>query len=118
MQSNQFGLLQILSLDELLEVFQLSPIEKSRLIIGGYADYVSHHLILFRGDGTNVIAPFDMFKPSGTHKPNFHDYEFMDFGNTVRLGSYLASTRSILFDLDEEYKEYVQSLKIDKLSIN
>lgn len=117
-QNKRFGLLKILPPDELGEIFNLPADDKNKLIISVYADYISKHFILFRGDGTSLIAPFEMFRPSKVNTPNFEDYEVVDFGNALRLGSYVASTRSILYDLDPEYRKYCDSIKNKNLNIN
>ena len=40
-----------------------------------------------------------------------YELEIIDYGHTVKLGGYEASTRSILVDLDPEYKEYCRSIR-------
>jgi hypothetical protein len=107
----RLGELSILKVEELKEVLALPAVDKRRLITAGYADFSLQQLVLFRGDGTSVIAPFGMFEPSGTTAPDFNELEIIDYGHTVRLGSYEASTRSILTDLDPEYKEYIRSIR-------
>jgi hypothetical protein len=107
----QLGTLSILKIEELQEVLALPTADKRRLITAGYADFSLRQLVLFRGDGTSVIAPFGMFEPSGTTAPDFNELEFIDYGHTVKLGDYEASTRSILIDLDPEYKEYCRSIR-------
>jgi hypothetical protein len=107
---------KILPPDALREIFELPVFEKHRLIVGGYPDFDSQQLVLFRGDGSNVIAPFSMFQPRAGCSPNFEDFEIIDFGNTIKLGEYEASVQAILIDLDPEYKVYAESNNI--LDIN
>ena len=107
------GTLSVLPSDELLEIQKLTAEEKRRLFQAGYADFTLQQLILFRGDGTSVIAPFAMFEPTPNETPDFHDLEIIDYGGAVRLGGYEASTRSILIELDPEYKKYCDSIKRD-----
>ena len=107
----RLGELRILKIEELKEVLALPATDKRRLITAGYVDFSLQQLVLFRGDGTSVIAPFGMFEPSGTSSPNFNELEIIDYGHTVKLGEYEASTRSILIELDPEYKEYCRSIR-------
>jgi hypothetical protein len=107
------GTLSVLPSDQLLELQQLTADEKRRYIQAGYADFTLQQLVLFRADGTSVIAPFAMFEPTPNETPDFHDLEIIDYGQAVRLGSYEASARSILIDLDPEYKKYCDSIRRD-----
>jgi hypothetical protein len=109
--NREIGPLSILDYEGLLEIQRISGEEKRRYIQAGYADFTFQHLVLFRGDGTSVIAPFSMFEPTPNETPDFHDLEIIDYGQTVRLGKYEASTRSILIDLDPEYKKYCDSIR-------
>lgn len=110
------GSLAVLPPKEMDEILSLPSAEKRRLIVGGYADYTLQHLILFRGDGTSVVAPFSMFEPTPQTSPNFEELDIIDYGNTVKLGEYEASTRSILIDLDPEYKTYCESIRIKNIN--
>lgn len=112
----QIGLLKVLDTKELAEVLALPATDKRRLITAGYADFTLQHLVLFRGDGTSVIAPFKMFVPNLKTSPDFEALDIIDFGHTVKLGEYEASTRSILIDLDPEYKDYCGSIRIKAIN--
>lgn len=90
---------RILKNKELEELKILSWAAKRYLVVAGYPDFLRQQLVLFRADGRSVIAPFDMFKPSGTSNPNFYELELIDYGNTIKLGEYEASAASILEDL-------------------
>jgi hypothetical protein len=58
-----------------------------------------------------------MFEKSNAKvEPNFQELDIVDHGQAVKLGEYEASTRSILIDLDPEYKAYVNSIR--NLNIN
>jgi len=108
---SDIGTLKVLSSLELNLIQNLPAVEKRRFLIAGYPDFRLQQLVLFRGDGTSVIAAFTMFEPSGNETPDFHDLEIIDYGGAIRLGKYEASTRSILYDLDPEYKEYCESIR-------
>ncbi len=107
------GPLSVLDYEGFLEIQRMSANEKRRYFQAGYADFTLQQLVLFRGDGTSVIAPFAMFKPTPNETPDFHDLEIIDYGQAVRLGGYEASTRSILIELDPEYKKYCDSILIN-----
>lgn len=67
-----------------------------KMFVGGEVDFSRRMLILLRGDGRWVEAPFSSFKPSGTSEPNFSDFEIIDHGLTIRLGTYESSSEAIL----------------------
>lgn len=98
------GCLETLPQEELTELEAL-PFERQRTLIrAGYVDFVSRHVILFRGDRTCVVAPFDLFNTGGTLKPDFDKIGFTDYGNTVKFGEFEASSDFILYELDPIYK--------------
>lgn len=112
----EISVFKVLPPDQLKQIFKLALADKHRLIVGGYADFDLQQLILFRGDGSNVIAPFSMFEPNAICSPDFTDLDIIDYGQTVRLGKYEASSQSILKELDPEYQEYIESN--NRLDIN
>lgn len=112
----QIGLLKTLSRDELTEIFALPSVEKRRLITAGYADFTLQQLVLFRGDGTSVVAPFSMFEPTPKTSPDFEELDIIDYGHTVKLGPYEAATSSILYELDPDYKEYYEANRIKDIN--
>lgn len=77
-----------------LKIFSLTA--KRYLVIAGYSDFPRRQLVLFRADGRSVIAPFDMFKSSGTSDPNFYELEIIDYGNTIKLGKYEADAGAVM----------------------
>lgn len=101
---NNLGPFITLNPEEMMEVISLDISEKIRLIIGGYADFNNNCLVLIRGDGFKFIAPFNIFTPNSQYSPDFNDLSFIDYGNTVKLGGYEASTDAILYELDPTYK--------------
>jgi|ERR1700722_12286436 len=94
------GALKKLTPLELKEINLLLIKEKSKYIVSGYAVFMSKHLVLFRGDGSCVVAPFDMFPPNTICSPNFDDLQIIDFGKSIKLGQYEVSSKSILEKLD------------------
>ena len=99
------GWLKVLQPSELQYVQALPSLEKHNLIVAGYADYGLQQLILFRGDGTSLVAAFSMFEANSVSSPDFRQLEIIDFGTAISLGPYEASTRTILVELDPIYKE-------------
>jgi hypothetical protein len=90
--------------EALVEVMAL-PAESARdLVIGGWSNLENELLILVRGDLRTVVAPFSMFARTPRARPAFRKLAIEDHGHTVRLGSYEASTDSILHDLDPDYR--------------
>ena len=90
--------------DTLLEVLR-SPEEVARdLLIGGWANAENELLILVRGNLQTLVVPFRMFEATQHARPDFRKLAFDDHGHTVRLGKYEASSDSILYDLDADYR--------------
>ena len=89
---------------DLLEVLSTSDAPPQDLIIGGWANIDRELLVLVRGDLRTVLAPFSMFEETTHARPNFRKLVFEDHGHTVRLGNFEASSDSILYDLDPDYR--------------
>jgi hypothetical protein len=83
----------------------LNAPERNDLFIAGAVDLVDRVLILYRGNLDRLIVPFAWFT-SGKRlaEPDFEDFEPIDYGNTIRLGSYEAGTDAILYEFDPEYR--------------
>ena len=90
--------------EALLEVMTLPAESAGDLVIGGWSSLENELLILVRGDLRTVVAPFSMFARTPRARPDFRQLAIEDHGHTVRLGSYEASTDSILHDLDPDYR--------------
>ncbi len=81
--------------------------------IGGAADAKGKTLALVRGNLATLVVPFTFFKASGDGtKPDFSKLSFIDYGLTVALGEYEASTDGILYEFDPAYR---QKLKKERL---
>jgi hypothetical protein len=113
MSERNIGPLKVLPPEQLKVINGAEEVEKRKLFVAGYADFDLKQLILFRGNGTSVIAPFSIFKPSGTGlAPDFTNLEIIDWGQTVKLGEYEASTTGILYDLDPAFKAEANGNKL------
>ncbi|HEU0299916.1 MAG TPA: helix-turn-helix transcriptional regulator [Longimicrobium sp.] len=87
-----------------LAVAMGSP-ERGDLIISGTVDSVDRVLVLYRGNLDRLIVPFAWFTSrTSLTEPDFDDFAPIDYGNTIRLGSYEASTDAILYEFDPEYR--------------
>lgn len=96
---------KLLPVDELLDVLSAPSGEAAGLFIAGVADRESQTLALTRGNLKTITVPFSMFKPSGTEvRPDFARLRLTDYGHTVRLGEYEASSDAILYEADPEYR--------------
>ena len=104
--------LKCLPSNEMIEVLASPNEEKKNLFVSGYVDFTLKQVVLFRGYGVGVSVPFDMFVPDAKYSPDFEQFELIDYGQTVKLGEYEASTRSILYKLDPEYKAFCDSIII------
>lgn len=93
--------------EEIKEIEALPFAMQRMFAIAGAVNYNDKHITLFRGDGTTVIAPFDLFVPNPTATPDFNDFEIIDYGTAVRLGNYEMAFNSILHFINPELaKEY------------
>lgn len=100
---------KLLPVDELLDVLSAPTREAASLFIAGVADMESQTLALTRGNLKTITVPFSMFKPSGTGvQPDFTQLSLTDYGHTVRLGDYEASSDAILYEADPEYRSKVK----------
>lgn len=99
--------------DELFEV--LGSPRRDELLIGGFVDEASRTMTLWRGNLDRVTVPFSDFRKSGKGTaPNFSKFAVTDSGQTVRLGDYEASTESILYEHDPDYRKQVKARLIDQ----
>jgi hypothetical protein len=96
---------KFLPMDELLDVLSAPHAEAAGLFIAGVADIESQTLALTRGNLKTVTIPFSMFQSSATGiEPDFSLLTLDDYGHTVRLGEYEASSDAILYEVDTEYR--------------
>lgn len=84
-----------LSKEELAEV--LAAENAADLVIGGIVDPKAKVLTLVRGDLSLplLVIPFTSFKPAAGLRPNFKDFEIIDYGQAVRFGKYEATVASL-----------------------
>lgn len=104
-----------LPLEELVEV--MSAKNRADLMIGGVVDLSSKIILFFRGDFSSILVPFSAFQKSGDGTtPDFSKFSITDYGQTIRLGKYEASTESILYEFDADFRRrYKKNLiKIEK----
>jgi hypothetical protein len=91
--------MQVLGLDDLFEV--LGSAHRANLFVGGAVVPAAKSLVLIRGDLTSLVVPFSWFvaRPNGP-KPDFTDFEVIDSGQTIKLGSHEAAVDAVLYELD------------------
>jgi len=81
---------------------------KADLVIGGLVDHVSQHLSLWRGSLEFLPVPFTAFAPSGNGvSPDFEQFRVTDYGQTIQLGPYEATTESLLYEFDPDYRRRI-----------
>jgi DNA-binding XRE family transcriptional regulator len=92
-----------LPFEELAEV--LSADNRDELFIGGFVDRKTDTLIPYRGNFDRPSVPLSIFKTRGEGpKPNPSALTLTDYGQTVRLGDYEASSEVILYETDTEFR--------------
>jgi len=97
---------QWLSKDEFAAVLFDASIDPSEFFIAGASDPRSETLSFVRGDCQRLVVPYSFFETSGDGtKPDFSKIRITDFGRTVELGPYEASTDAILYEMDHEYRK-------------
>jgi len=102
--------LKFLPKDELIEVVGSS--KRDELFVGGVVDEVEEVVLLLRGNLRVVEAPFRMFQPSGTTKPDFSKFAVVDYGTAVAFGEYTATADSILYELDSTHRKKVKERRL------
>lgn len=108
---SDLGMLKVLPPLELETILSLPDSQKGRYFVAAYADFDNKQVVLCRGDGTNIMVSFVLFEPNATAIPDFTDISIGDYGQTVRLGSYEASARSILLAVDWQFRAECESNK-------
>lgn len=89
--------------DQFLEI-KYAPDAADRFI-GGHVNRDEKRVKFIRGNLKSIKVPFDWFTPAGDGvHPDFDDLKVDDYGETVALGEYEVSTRSILRDFDPAYE--------------
>jgi DNA-binding Xre family transcriptional regulator len=104
----------LLQLNELREV--LGSERRTDLFIAGVVERAAEVVVLYRGNLSPVVVPFAWFGRRGLPpKPNFSDFELVDYGQGVRFGKYEAATDAILYEYDADYRRRAKErqLKLD-----
>ena len=92
-----------LPMEDLLEV--LNTAEPKDFIVGGMVDQFANSLTLYRGDFSRLTVPLSIFEPTGAGTEIVpSDFEVIDCGNAIRLGTYEAATDAIFYESDPEYR--------------
>jgi DNA-binding Xre family transcriptional regulator len=79
---------------------------RADLLIGGDVDSDDQVVLLYRGDLTPLLVPFSAFPKSGNGiEPDFSQFSIEDYGQTIRFGEYEASTESILYEFDPDFRK-------------
>jgi hypothetical protein len=95
------GCLETLSPEDLDDIGDVST--KDNIILSGYVDFVSKHLILFRGgDRKCYVVPFEWFEPSANCSPNFEQFSIIDCGTAIKLGEYEAGVNNIFKEFSDD----------------
>lgn len=95
-----------LPLDDLLEV--LDRTDAANRFVGGVVDMQGETVTLVRGNVEQITVPFSYFKKSGTGiDPDFGKLSIDDYGLTVSLGEYEASSDGILYEFDRVYRKRI-----------
>ena len=105
----------LLKTAELIEV--LASPRRANLFLGGAVVPAAKTVLLLRGNLEPVSVPFSLFKPRPTGpKPDFSDFEVIEWGQTVRLGKYEAAGDAILYEIDPEFRrqEKKRRISVDK----
>jgi hypothetical protein len=105
--------IRLLDKEELAEV--LASEAAVDLFIGGTVDADGEAIVLFRGNLERLVVPFRWFRRHARSiQPNFNDFQVVDYGNTVRLGTYEAAADAILYDLDANARRRMKKRELEK----
>ncbi len=107
MENEYIGELFFLPDEELEAARNSSPNTQRHLFIAGFVDFSLREVVLYRVDESEIVAPFALFRSNKKGPmPEFDKFSIIDHGQTIKLGDYEASSSSILYDLDAEYKKF------------
>lgn len=87
---------------QLTEILHLD--EPGERFICGMVDRAARNLLAYRGDFQPVIVPLSSFDQRAVVKPDFDDFEVIDWGNAIRFGEYEAATDAVLYENDPDYR--------------
>ncbi len=106
---------RFLDVPDLAEIFSAST--PRDFFIGSAVDTNARGITLVRGDFSQTTLPFDFFTnfPS-VERPTFDDVEVIDCGQTLRLGRHEASTESILYEIDPDFRHRSNASRRDNNS--
>ena len=94
----------VLSEPELAET--LSADNRGELAIAGYVISDSRIVVIWRGDFTSLVVPFDAFKGSNSQvEPDFSRFAIIDYGQTLQFGDYQAAMDALLYEYDPAYRK-------------
>lgn len=99
---------RLLARDELDEVLRAENAQD--LFVGARWISEADSVLLYRGDLSALRAPSKMFRTRpGGPTPDFAKAAVVDYGQTLRLGTYEASTDAILYELDPNARKRAKS---------
>jgi hypothetical protein len=75
------------------------------LFLGGIVDEETGTLALVRGNLDTLTIPLSLFQPTGAAKPDFGKFDLDDFGQSIKFGGYEASSDSVLYETDPDYRK-------------
>jgi hypothetical protein len=104
---------RLLPIPELIEV--LGSDHRSDLFIGGVVMPTRSEILLYRGNLEPITVPLSWFgtRP-GSADPDISRFEVADYGQTIRLGDYEASTDAILYEFDEDYRRRAKKRRAEE----
>ena len=104
---------RLLPSDELVEA--LGADNRADLFIGGEVIGARSEVLLYRGNLEPLTVPLQWFgsRPNSP-EPDPAAFAVTDYGQTVRLGSYEASTDAILYEFDEDYRARAKKRMVEQ----
>jgi len=89
--------------------------DRQDLLIGGAVDLEAKTVMVFRGNLEALSVPFSWFtSPPGGPLPDFHDFEVIDGGQTIRLGKYEAAVDALLYERDAGFRKRSRERALEK----
>lgn len=100
----------MLPVEQLADVLKQS--NRSDFCIGGSVDPDHRMVVLVRGDLDVLSVPMTSFEATADGvKPDFGDFDVIDFGQTLRFGEYHASFDAVLYECDDDYRRRLSRLR-------
>lgn len=113
MNDKIIGPISTLPPSEFNEIRRAPKETQRKVFVTGFVDFKVQEVVLIKMDNSEIDVPFEWFKPTSLGvEPDFDNLSIIDFGYSIKLGQYEASSHAILYQFEIEYKEAIEANKM------